>query len=210
MLCMVSLNSEEALYLFQQFKGTNIIPDEITYTGVLSACIHGGSVSEGWYYFNQMKIIYGIEPRSEHYACMIDLLGKPGLLDGPFEIARSMPMGADESGWGSLLNACRMHANVEIGECAANKLVGLDPSFSGIYSLMDQIYASKNKWDQVKKLRTMRREIKKNAGCCSSGVDGKFYEFLVADVSHVCSEDIYATMKNIYLHLKSEGYIPLS
>jgi hypothetical protein len=75
---------------------------------------------------------------------------------------------------------------------------------------MNQIYASKNKWDQVKKLRTMMRDIKKNPGCSSTEVDGKFHEFLVADVSHVYSEDIYAALKNIYLHLKSEGYIPLS
>jgi pentatricopeptide repeat protein len=204
--------SEEALYLFQQFKGTGVMPDEITYTGVFSACSHSGLVSEARYYFKEMKMVYGIDPRSEHYACMIDLLGKVGLLDEAFEIARSMPMGADEAGWGALLNACRMHGNVEIGECAADKLMALDPSDSGIYVLMSQIYASKNKWDQVKKLRTMMRDsgIKKNPGCSSIEVDGKFHEFLVADVSHVHSEDIYAALKNIYLHLKSEGYISLT
>ncbi|GJM87679.1 hypothetical protein PR202_ga03657 [Eleusine coracana subsp. coracana] len=140
--------SAEALYLFEQFEGTGIVPDEITYTGVLSACSHSGFVSDGRYHFKEMKMVYGIEPRSEHYACMIDLLGKVGFLDEAFEIARSMPMGADEAGWGALLNACRMHGNVKIGECAADRLVGLDPSDSGIYVLMSQIYASKRKWDQ--------------------------------------------------------------
>jgi pentatricopeptide repeat protein len=75
-----------------------------------------GLVSEGQYYFKEMKIIFGIEPRSEHYACMIDLMGKVGLLDEAFEIARSMPMVADEAGWGSLLNTCM------IGECVANPI----------------------------------------------------------------------------------------
>jgi hypothetical protein len=122
--------SEEALYLFQQFKGTGIMPDEIKYTGVFSACSHSSLVSEARYHFNEMKMVYGIDPRSEHHACMIDLLGKVWLLDEAFEIARSMPMGADEAGWGALLNKCRMHGNVEIGECAADKLIALDPSDS--------------------------------------------------------------------------------
>lgn len=200
--------SEEALHLFQEFKGIGNLPDEITYIGVLSACSHGGLVSEGQRHFKEMKIFYGIEPRAEHYACMIDLLGKVGLLEEAFEVARSMPVGADEAGWGALLNACRMHGNVEIGECAADKLVGLDPSDSGIYVLMSQIYASKSKWDQVKMLRMVMRDrgVKKNPGSSSIEVDGKFHEFLAADVSHVHSEDIYAALENIYLHSKSEGY----
>jgi pentatricopeptide repeat protein len=157
-----------------------------------------------------MEMFYRIEPRVEHYACMIDLLGKVGLLEEAFEVARGMPMEADEAGWGALLNACRMHGNVEIGACVADKLVELDPSDSGIYVLMSQIYASKNKWDQVKMLRmTMRdRGVKKNPGCSSIEVEGKFHDFLVADVSHACSEEIYSALKNIYFHLKQEGYVP--
>ncbi|CAN6344752.1 unnamed protein product [Urochloa humidicola] len=202
--------SEEALRLFQQFKGISIFPDEITYIGVLSACSHSGLVSQGRRHFKEMKMVYGIEPRAEHYACMIDLLGKVGLIEEAFEVARSMPVGANEAGWGALLNACRMHGNVEIGECAVDKLVGLDPSDSGIYVLMSQIYASKSKWDQVKMLRMVMRNrgVKKNPGCSSIEVDGEFHEFLAADVSHVHSEDIYVALKNIYIHLKTEGYIP--
>lgn len=202
--------SEEPLHLFQQLKATSILPDEITYIGVLSACSHSGSVSEGQRHFKEMKVVYGIEPRAEHYACMIDLLGKVGLVEEAFEVARSMPTGADVAGWGALLNACRMHCKVEIGEYAAAKLAELDPSDSGIYVLMSQIYASKSKWDQVRMLRTVMRDrgVKKNPGCSSVEVDGKFLEFLAADVSHVHSEDIYAALKNIYIHLKSKGYIP--
>uniref|UniRef100_A0A0D9XXZ0 Pentatricopeptide repeat-containing protein n=1 Tax=Leersia perrieri TaxID=77586 RepID=A0A0D9XXZ0_9ORYZ len=198
--------SEEAIRLFEQLKGANIVPDVITFLGLLSSCSHSGLVSEGRRYFKQMTMLYRIEPRVEHYACMIGLLGKVGLLEEAFEVARAMPMEADEAGWGALLNACRMHGNVEIGACVADKLVELDPSDSGIYVLMSQIYASKSKWDQVKMLRMAMRDrgVKKNPGCSSIEVEGKFHDFLVADVSHVCSEDIYAALKNIYSHLKQE------
>uniref|UniRef100_J3NCB5 Pentatricopeptide repeat-containing protein n=2 Tax=Oryza brachyantha TaxID=4533 RepID=J3NCB5_ORYBR len=202
--------SEEAIRLFEQLKGANVEPDGITFLGLLSSCSHRGLVSEGRRYFKEMKMFYRIEPRVEHYACMIDLLGKVGLLEEAFEVARGMPMEADEAGWGALLNACRMHGNLEIGACVADKLVELDPSDSGIYVLMSQIYASKSKWDQVKMLRMMMRDraVKKNPGCSSIEVEGRFHDFLVADVSHARSEDIYAALKNIYFHLKQEGYVP--
>ncbi|CAM0957568.1 unnamed protein product [Alopecurus aequalis] len=201
--------SEQVLALFKQLKGTDIVPDEITFLGLLSACCHGGLVSEGRQYFEEMKLVYGIEPKAEHYACIIDLLGKSGLLEEAFEVAKGMPLEAGEAGWGALLSACRMHGNLQIGECAADKLVELNPSDSGIYVLMCQIYASKNKWDQVKILRTLMRDrgVQKNPGCSSIEVDGKFHQFLVADVSHVHREDIYAALNNIYVHLKLEGYI---
>ncbi|KAM0860740.1 hypothetical protein ACQ4PT_046349 [Festuca glaucescens] len=204
--------SEQVLCLFKQLKGTYIVPDEITFLGLLSACSHSGLVSEGRRYFEEMKLAYGIVPKAEHYACIIDLLGKSGLLEEAFEVAKGMPLEAGEAGWGALLHACRMHGNLEIGEWAADKLVKLDPSDSRIYVLMCQIYASKNKWDQVKMLRMLMRDrgVKKNPGCSSIEVDGKFHEFLVADVSHVHSEDIYAALKNIYIHLELEGYVPLT
>ncbi|KAG8051061.1 hypothetical protein GUJ93_ZPchr0009g163 [Zizania palustris] len=202
--------SEEAIHLFEQLKRVNIVPDEITFLGLLSSCSHNGLVSEGQRYFKEMKVVYRIEPTVEHYACMIDLFAKVGLLEEAFRVATGMPMKTDEACWGALLNACRMHGNVEIGECVAEKLVELDPSDSGIYVLMSQIYASKHKWDQVKKLRTTMRDrgVRKNPGCSSIEVKGEFHDFLVADVSHVRSEDIYEALKNIYFHLKQEGYVP--
>jgi pentatricopeptide repeat protein len=204
--------SEQVLRLFKQLKQTDTVPDEITFLGLLSACSHSGLVSEGRRYFEEMKLVYGIVPKPEHNACMIDLLGKSGRLEEAFDVAKGMPLEAGEAGWGALLHACRMHENLVIGECAADKLVTLDPSDSGIYVLMCQIYASKNKWDQVKMLRMLMRDrgVKKNPGCSSIEVDGKFHEFLVADVSHVHSEDIYAALQNIYVHLELEGYVPLT
>ncbi|KAJ6700642.1 hypothetical protein OIU74_012067 [Salix koriyanagi] len=49
-------------------------PDDISLVGVLSACSHGGLVAQGREYFQNMKRKYSMEPKKEHYACMIDLL----------------------------------------------------------------------------------------------------------------------------------------
>nr|CAD1819955.1 unnamed protein product [Ananas comosus var. bracteatus] len=196
---------KESLVLFEKMTGSGIIPDDITFVGVLSACSHGGLVSEGQKHFKDMKLVYNLAPKAEHCACMIDLLGKVGLLQEAFEMIKSMLREPDEAGWGAFLNACRMHGNVELGKWAGNKLLELDPGDSGIYVLLSQLYATKNRWDDVKKVRMMMREkgVKKTPGCSSMEVNGKFHEFFVADTSHVRSEEIYTTLRNIYLHLSN-------
>ncbi|XP_073012803.1 pentatricopeptide repeat-containing protein At2g29760, chloroplastic-like [Typha latifolia] len=201
---------KEALNLFEELKRIRIVPNDITFLGVLSACSHGGLVFEGRRHFEDMKTVFGVEPKAKHYACMIDLLGKVGLVEDAYELVRGMPKEPDEAGWGALLNACRMHGNVELGKLAGDKLLHLNPGDSGIYVLLSSMYATKCEWDDVKKVRRMMRDrgVKKTPGCSLIEVDDKFHEFFVADIAHVQSEEIYATLSNIYLQLRWEGYVP--
>ncbi|KAJ4951200.1 hypothetical protein NE237_028032 [Protea cynaroides] len=202
--------AEQALRLFDQMRSKEIVPDDITFVGVLSACSHGGLVIQGKEFFGNMRRVYGIEPKAEHYACMIDLLGRVGLLEEANKLITRMPMEPDEAAWGALLNACRMHGNVELGKFAADKLLQLDPKDSGIYALLANMYASRRRWDDVRMVRSMMRDrgIKKNPGNSLIEVDGKVHEFLVADKSHPQSEEIYNILDEILLLLKSEGYVP--
>ncbi|XP_077210055.1 pentatricopeptide repeat-containing protein At2g22410, mitochondrial-like [Tasmannia lanceolata] len=201
---------EKALMLFEQMKSEGFSPDDITFVGVLSACSHGGLVVEGREHFQNMSRIFGIEPKVEHYACMIDLLGRVGLLEEAYELIRSMPMEPDEAGWGAILNACRLHGNVGLGKLAGDKLVELDPRDSGIYVLLSNMYATRNRWEDVKMVRrTMRAKgVKKTPGCSSIEVDGTFHEFLVADKSHPQSKEIYSMLDEVSFQLKLEGYVP--
>ncbi|KAJ0977013.1 hypothetical protein J5N97_012487 [Dioscorea zingiberensis] len=202
-------HGEEALSLFEQMKSKGVLPDDITFVSVLSACNHSGLVAKGRKHFEDMKMVFGIEPRAEHYACIIDLLGRFGLLEDVFELVKRMPMEPDEAGWGAILNACRIHGNVELGTCAGNKLLGLDPGDSGIYVLLSNLYASGENWNEVKKVRRMMRErgVKKTPGFSSIEVDGKFHEFFAADKSHILSEQIYTILDVLYMQLRREGYV---
>ena len=89
-------------------------------------------------------------------------------------------MEPDKAGWGTLLNACRVHGNVELGECAGDKLLGLDPGDSGTYALLSNIYATRNRWDDVQRVRWLMREkgIRKTPGCSLIEVEGMFHEIL--------------------------------
>ncbi|CAK9153271.1 unnamed protein product [Ilex paraguariensis] len=194
-------HAEKALNLFEEMKSTGLKPDDITFVGVLSACSHGGLVNQGWEYFRNMESDCGLKPKVEHYACMIDLLGRTGHLEEAYELITKMPMEPDEAVWGALLNACRTHGDVELGKLAADKLMLLDPKDSGIYVLLASLCANEKKWGDVRTVRSLMREkgIKKTPGQSLIEVGGEFHDFLVADEAHQQSKDIYKVLNELIL-----------
>ncbi|KAB2018631.1 hypothetical protein ES319_D08G242700v1 [Gossypium barbadense] len=155
---------EEALEIFQSMFSTGMVPDDVTFVGVLTACSYTGKVKEGLDIFESMKSKYMVEPKTEHYACMVDLLGRAGKINEAVNIIEKMPMEADAAVWGSLLGACRTHAKLDLAEVAAKKLLVIEPENAGPYILLSNIYASQGKWNDVAELRTnMRaRSVKKS------------------------------------------------
>ncbi|XP_061346363.1 pentatricopeptide repeat-containing protein At2g22410, mitochondrial-like [Gastrolobium bilobum] len=198
--------AKQAVNLFDQMRYMELKPDDITFVSLLTACSHGGLVSEGQEYFETMERNYGIKPKREHFACMIDLLGRTGLLEEAYKLITNMPMQPCEASWGALLNACRMHGNVELARLSACNLLSLDPEDSGIYVLLANICANERKWGDVKWVRSLMRDkgVKKNPGHSLIEIDGEFKEFLVADESHPQSEEIYKVLDEIFLLSKLE------
>ncbi|KAI3687235.1 hypothetical protein L1987_80929 [Smallanthus sonchifolius] len=194
-------HAAKALNIFEQMREMGYKPDEITFVGVLSACSHGGLLTQGRSYFKEMEKNYGLKPTVEHYACMVDLLGRIGLLDEAYGLVTEMPMEPDKAVWGAVLNACRMHNNLDLGKLATEKLLKLDPDDSGVYVLMESLCATRCEWEDVKNVRSMMigNGVKKTPGRSSIEVDGEFHEFLVADKSHPESENIYEVLGEIIL-----------
>lgn len=158
---------EEALEIFHKLSSLGIAADDVTFIGVLSACSYTGKIDEGIEMFESMKSKYLVDPKTEHYACMVDMLGRGGRLKEAMNLINKMPMEADAIIWGSLMGACRIHMNLEMAEVAAKKLLHLEPGNSGPYILMSNIYASKGRWSTVADLRkTMRsHNVTKSPGC---------------------------------------------
>ncbi|MCL7042344.1 hypothetical protein MKW94_002291 [Papaver nudicaule] len=204
--------AEESLNLFEQMKSVGLWPDDITFVGVLSACCHGGLVNQGRSYFENMREVFRLEPKAEHYVCMIDLLGRAGNLKEAHELIKVMPMKPDEAAWGALLNGCRMHKNVELGKFAAGKLLELNPKDSGVYVLLANMCATGRRWEDVRMVRSMMRSqgVRKTPGCSSIEVDGESHEFVVADKSHPRYQEIYQLLDDILFLLKLEGYTPVT
>ncbi|KAF2302460.1 hypothetical protein GH714_036423 [Hevea brasiliensis] len=81
---------KDSLQFYDQMTATGTKPDFITFIGLLFACSHTGLVEEGRQYFGSMDNVYGIKPGPEHYACMIDLLGRSGKLAEAKELLNQM------------------------------------------------------------------------------------------------------------------------
>ncbi|XP_031256937.1 pentatricopeptide repeat-containing protein At2g22410, mitochondrial [Pistacia vera] len=201
-------NANDAISYFSEMIDVGLMPDEITFLGVLSACCHGGLVDEGRKFFAQMKSKFNLFPQLKHYSCMVDLLGRAGLLEEAEQLIRSMPVKADAVVWGALFFSCRMHGNILLGQRAASKLLELDPHDSGIYVLLANMYGDANMWEEAGKVRKMMKErgVEKTPGCSSIEVNGIVYEFIVRDKSHPESEDIYDCLLQLTKQLESVGY----
>ncbi|ONK60931.1 uncharacterized protein A4U43_C08F24200 [Asparagus officinalis] len=200
---------KDALELFDQMKSL-IRPDHIVFVAVLSACSHSGLINEGWECFNSMEKEFGIVPRAEHYACMVDLLGRGGKLIEARNFIERMPIQPDSSVWGALLGACRMHPDVEIAELAARSLFELDAKNSGRYILLSNVYTSLGKIEEANRIRSLmkRKGVKKTSGFSVVEVENKVYKFLVGDESNPQSDVIYKELEMLTARIKAAGYVP--
>lgn len=156
----------EALELFELMKKFKAKPSYITFIAVLNACTHAGLVDEGRRQFKSMIEEFRIEPRVEHYASLVDIIGRHGQLQEAMDLIYSMPFDPDKAVWGALLGACRMHNNVELAQVAAEALMRLEPDSSAPYVLLYNMYADKGQWDDAVKVRLVMEEnnIRKQAG----------------------------------------------
>lgn len=157
---------DKALETFSEMEKSGQIPNGATFICILSACSHAGKVLEGWWYFDLMKRVYNIDHKIEHYGCLVDLLGRAGLVKDSAEIIKKMPMKVGPALWGALLSACRTHSNLELAEVVAKRLLELAPEDIGSYVQLSNIYAAEGRWDDVENVRMimMKKEFQKVVG----------------------------------------------
>lgn len=201
---------EEAINLFEEMIQIGIQPDHITYVGVISACSHVGFVEEGKAYLEMMKSEHRIEPTSSHYACMIDLLARGGLLEEAWEFIRTMPVEPDAIAWGSLLSACRVHKNVDLAKVAAHKLLAIDPDNSGAYTALANVYSSCGRWRDAASIWKLMKDkgVKKEQGFSWMQIRNMVHVFGVDDALHPQREKIYEMASKIWKEIKKAGFVP--
>lgn len=189
--------------LYTQMKQSDVRPDLITFLGLLTACVNAGLVEEGRIIFKEMKESYGYEPSQEHYASMVNLLGRAGHMDEARELVKDMPFKPDGRVWGPLLSACKMHSETELAELTAEKLISMEPENAGNYVLLSNIYAAAGKWNGVAKMRTFLRDrgLKKTPGCSWIEIGKLVHEFWAADQSHPQADAIYTILGILELEI---------
>ncbi|XP_037442624.1 pentatricopeptide repeat-containing protein At3g49170, chloroplastic-like [Triticum dicoccoides] len=203
-------HAERALSLFHDMILSGVKPNDVTYIAVLSACSHVGLVKEGKEYFRSMQKDHGLVPRMEHYACMVDLLARSGLVQEALEFINEMPCKADALIWKTLLGACRTYDNIEIGKIAANHVIDLEPRDPAPYVLLSNLYARGGLWDEVARIRSLMRHknLSKETGLSWMHVGNTIHEFRAGDTGHPQAQEIYAKLAALIREIKDIGYVP--
>ncbi|KAE9621966.1 hypothetical protein Lal_00032765 [Lupinus albus] len=206
--CAVNGQGRDAIHLFEGMLKQGIIPNEVTFLGVLNACSHVGLLEEGCRYFRVMKDAYCIDPGMEHCTSMVDLYGRAGQLIKAKNFIFENGISHLTSVWKSLLWSCHLHKNIEMGKWVSEILLQITPSDSGTYILLSNMCASNRKWDDAASVRSLmhRKGIKKHPGQSWIQLKDKIHTFYMGDRSHPQDEDIYSYLETLTGRLKEIGY----
>ncbi|XWS53078.1 hypothetical protein CRYUN_Cryun11dG0127000 [Craigia yunnanensis] len=201
---------KKAIQFFQEMIHQSVSPSPITFVSVLGACSHAGFVEEGKRLFDSMRKKHGIYPSVEHYACMVDLLGRANRLEVAAKIIDEMKIEPGAKVWGSLLGSCRIHCNVELAKRASSRLFQLESVSAGNYVLLADIYAEAKRRDEVKRVRKLleTRSLQKVPGRSWIEVKRKMYSFVSVDELNPQIEQIQSLLIKLSGEMKEKGYVP--
>ncbi|PIM99298.1 hypothetical protein CDL12_28207 [Handroanthus impetiginosus] len=157
---------EEAVRVFDQMIQESVQPDYISFLEVLFACSHSGMVDEGRKYFNSMHKDYGLKARTEHYNCMVDLLGRAGKIEEAEDLITNSEFRDSPSLWAALLGSCATTTNLAVAERVANKMIELKPDYHLSYILLASVYRAVGRWKDSEKIwnQMQKRGVKKLPG----------------------------------------------
>lgn len=210
MISGLSQNGEgfKALELFEEMRQGTTKPDYVTFVNILSACSHMGLVERGKVYFKMMLDEFGIVPRVEHYACMVDILSRAGKLQEAKEFIESVTIDHGMYLWRILLGACRNYRNYELGAYAGEKLMELGSEESSAYVLLSSIYAALGRSDDVERVRRVMklRGVNKDPGCSWIELKSQVHVFVVGDQIHPQIVNIRSELRRLRKHMKDECY----
>lgn len=182
-----------------QRKGVQL--NHVTFVSVISACSHSGLVEEGCGYFELMCQEHGITPTSDHYVCMVDLLGRAGRLEAANELISNMPFQPSAVVWRALLGACRIHGNINLAEHAAECILKLEPENSAACVLLSNMYGAAGKWED----RADLVKLKKNPGHRSINIDSQLHAFVEDDKSYPRITQLHAELS---VQMEEAAYMP--
>lgn len=201
---------ETALKIFHQMIESGLNPDNVTFVAILSACSHAGLITEGRSLFYQMNRVHGVEPQMEHYACMVDLLGRAGLVQEASKIVENMPIEPNAYVWSALLNSYRMYRNTSFTEEAAAHFFNLNSEGTGSYMLLSNIYAASGRWEESARVRISAKTkgLRKTPGQSWIEVNKKVYVFSAGKAAHTGLESVCGILHQLALQVESEGHVP--
>lgn len=199
-----------ALQLYEDMRVEGTSPTDVTFLSLIHACSHAGLVEKGMKLIECMIKDYCITPRSEHYACIVDMLGRAGLLKEAKTLIEGLVENPGALVWQALLGACSIHGDSDMGKYAADQLHFASPDSPAPYILMSNLYSTEGKWKaRAKSIKQMKEMgVVKEVGSSWIEIENKISSFVVCDRLHPQSDILYWTLSGLLKHMKDEGYVP--
>ncbi|XP_057439395.1 pentatricopeptide repeat-containing protein At3g05340 [Lotus japonicus] len=203
-------DGSRALQFYEEMRVGGIAPTDVTFLSLLHACSHAGLVEKGMEFLVSMTRDHRLSPRSEHYACVVDMLGRAGLLKEAKNFIEGLPENRGVLVWQALLGACSIHGDSEMGKFAADQLILAAPASSAPHVLMANIYSAEGKWkERAGAIKRMKEKgVAKEVGVSWIEIDKQVSSFVVGDKLHPQADIIFLELSRLLKHLKDEGYVP--
>ncbi|XP_047339297.1 pentatricopeptide repeat-containing protein At4g19220, mitochondrial [Impatiens glandulifera] len=150
----------KAMELFDEMIRFGLSPTSCTFTNLLSVCGHLGLINEGCFYYDKMLDEFGIEPQTEHKVCIVDMLGRNGMLIEAYEFMKGMGTIPEAGIWGALLSSCGYHEDVEMGKEVAKVLFRLEPKNISNYVCLFNMYVGAGRWFEADELRRIMDDLR--------------------------------------------------
>ncbi|XP_074573900.1 putative pentatricopeptide repeat-containing protein At5g40405 [Curcuma longa] len=202
-LAMHGRGQEAIALLDHGMRADGVAPDSMAFTCALHACSHCGLVETGIKLFNEMKEVYGVEPRMEHYGAMVDLLGRAGKLEEAKNIVESMPFKPNRVVLGALLHAYTVNGESMLGKQLEKQLLGLElearKQEGGFFVGVSNVYARVGRWNEVSLIRDKMVEegLTKEKGFALVEAEGRLHKFVVGDTSHPLTMEMYRILNGL-------------
>ncbi|KAF8712836.1 hypothetical protein HU200_028609 [Digitaria exilis] len=200
---------DKAFEMFETLIAEGIVPNHVTFLAVLNACRFSGLVDKGKRVFQLMTQNPKTKPRAMHYACVIELFGREGLLDEAYSMIRRAPFTPTANMWGALLTASRVHKNMHLAKLAAEQLLAMEPEKINNYAVLLNLYISSGRQDDAcKVLETLKRKGLCISNACSwVTVKKKDHRFFFKDSTHPQCAEIHRTLDTLMKEIKEAGYV---
>ncbi|KAI5057836.1 hypothetical protein GOP47_0027851 [Adiantum capillus-veneris] len=208
---MIKGNSENcqgmrAIQCFENMQMHRVKPNAVTYTVLLAACSDASMVSKGQEYFKQM-VEQGEKPTLDHCTCIVDLLARGGSIGKAEEFAKAWHCLQNGEVLRALLNACKIHSEVMMGEKFFEQLLELDQADAAAYLLMADIYTSAGRWSDAERVEAARvnAAARKMPAKAAIQVNKKLSEFIVGKER---TKDIAERLETLSSRMRRAGYMP--
>ncbi|CAK7333139.1 unnamed protein product [Dovyalis caffra] len=202
---------KRSLKLFEEMIDRKIMPNDVTFVGILNACSHSGLIDEGLGHLNSMHEKHGIMPDARHYTCVVDMLSRVGRLDEAYKLAKSIRVNRNEGAllWGTLLSASRLQGRIDIAVEASKWLIESNQQVAGAYVTLSNTYVLAGEWENAHSLRAEMELIgvHKEPGCSWVEIKDSTYVFYAGDLSCERGDEVISLLRELERRMMERGYV---